>query len=330
MLSLETFDGSKDPLDHLESFKTMMCLQGVQDEIMCRAFPTTLKGPARIWFKKLTPSSVGSFAQLSRLFFNHFIDGQRYGRPTTHLLNVKQKEGETLRSYLTRFNKETLLVDGVDDKVVLTAFISGLQSGDFLFSVYKDPPNTMAEMMYEAQQHMNGEEALQARDQTLRKKRKWEYADRPTESHETRPKVQRNKNRRQEDRSGRGFNERFNHFTPLNAPVDHIFMQIRNDLALKWPGKLLTDPDKRSRDKYCHFHRDHGHNIEDCYDLKRQIEELIKQEKLQRFVERGQREGYPEGARQQQPLVGAPLRPPLGEIHVITGGMAAGGTSCSS
>ena len=160
MPTLETFDGSKDPFDHLESFKTMMCLQGVPDEIMCRAFPTTLKGPVRIWFKKLTPSSIGSFTQLSRLFFNHFICGQRCGRPTTHLLNVKQKERETLRSYLTRFNKETLLVDGVDDKVELTAFISSLQSGDFLFSVYKDPLSTMTEMMYETQRHMNGEEAL--------------------------------------------------------------------------------------------------------------------------------------------------------------------------
>uniref|UniRef100_A0A2N9GFR2 Uncharacterized protein n=1 Tax=Fagus sylvatica TaxID=28930 RepID=A0A2N9GFR2_FAGSY len=287
MPSLEIFDGSKDPLDHLESFKTVMCLQGVPDEIMCRAFPTTLKGPARIWFKKLTLGSVGSFAQLSRLFFNHFIGGQRYGRPTTHLLNVKQKEGETLRSYLTRFNKETLLVDGADDKVVLTTFISGLQSGDFLFSVYKDPPSTMTEMMYEAQRHMNGEEALLARDQTTRKKRKGDHADRPAEPHETRPKAQRNRNRRQEDRSGRGFNERFNHFTPLNAPVNHIFMQIRNDPALKWTGKLLTDSDKRPRDKYCRFHRDHRHNTEDCYDLKRQMEELIKQGKLQRFVEKG-------------------------------------------
>ena len=76
MPSLETFDGSKDPLDHLESFKTVMCLQGVPDEIMCRAFPTTLKGLARVWFKKIRPVSVGSFAQLSCLFFNHFIGAQ--------------------------------------------------------------------------------------------------------------------------------------------------------------------------------------------------------------------------------------------------------------
>ena len=49
---------------------------------------------------------------------------------------------------------------------------------------------------------------------------------------------------------------------------------------MKWPGKLTTNPDKRSKDKYCRFHRDHDHNTKDCYDLKRQIEELIKERKL--------------------------------------------------
>ena len=48
MPQVEAYDGSKDPLDHLESFKTLMHLQGVADKIMCRAFPTTLKGPTRV------------------------------------------------------------------------------------------------------------------------------------------------------------------------------------------------------------------------------------------------------------------------------------------
>ena len=48
MPQVEAYDGSKDPLDHLESFKTLMHLQGVADEIICRAFPTTLKAPARV------------------------------------------------------------------------------------------------------------------------------------------------------------------------------------------------------------------------------------------------------------------------------------------
>ena len=50
MPHIDNYDGVKDPLDHLETFKTLMHLQGVADEIMCRAFPTTLKGVARIWF----------------------------------------------------------------------------------------------------------------------------------------------------------------------------------------------------------------------------------------------------------------------------------------
>ena len=39
-------------------------------------------------------------------------------------------------------------------------------------------------------------------------------------------------------------------------------------MALIWPSKLKGDPSKRSRDKYCHFHRDHGHDTFECYDLK--------------------------------------------------------------
>ena len=35
MPQVEAYNGSKDPLDHLHSFKTLMHLQGVADEIMC-------------------------------------------------------------------------------------------------------------------------------------------------------------------------------------------------------------------------------------------------------------------------------------------------------
>ena len=75
MLHIDSYDGVKDPLDHLETFNTLMQLQGVADEIMCRAFPTTLKGATRIWFSRLTPNSVNTFKQLSAQFTTHFIGG---------------------------------------------------------------------------------------------------------------------------------------------------------------------------------------------------------------------------------------------------------------
>ena len=57
-------------------------------------------------------------------------------------------------------------------------------------------------------------------------------------------------------------------------------MQIKDDTTLIWPDKFKGDPNKRSRDKYCHFHHDHSHNTSECYDLKQQIEALIRQGKL--------------------------------------------------
>ena len=61
-------------------------------------------------------------------------------------------------------------------------------------------------------------------------------------------------------------------------------MQIKDEGMLTFSSKLKGVPNKRSRDKYCRFHRDHGHDIADNYDLKQQIETLIRQGKLQRFV----------------------------------------------
>ena len=90
MPQIESYDGVKDPLDHLETFKTLMHLQGVPDEIMCKAFPTALKGHARVWFSRLTPNSINTFKELSTLFTSHFIDGHRYKNSTACLMNIKQ------------------------------------------------------------------------------------------------------------------------------------------------------------------------------------------------------------------------------------------------
>ena len=77
MLQIDSYDVVKDPLDHLETFKTLMHFQGVADEIMCKAFPTMLKGVARIWFSQLMPNSINTFKELSDQFTAHFIGGHR-------------------------------------------------------------------------------------------------------------------------------------------------------------------------------------------------------------------------------------------------------------
>ena len=120
-----------DPLDHLESFETLIHLQGVLDEIMCRAYPTTLKGPTRAWFSKLTPNIVSTFKKLSGHFVMQFIEGQRHRRSSAAILSITQWEDESLRSYVTRFNKEAFLIDEVTTKSLLLPSCVGYDHGSF-------------------------------------------------------------------------------------------------------------------------------------------------------------------------------------------------------
>ena len=185
---------------------------------MCRAFPTTLKGPATIWFSRLMPNSINTFKELSALFTSHFIRGHRYKKSTACLMSIKQREDETLRSYITRFNKEALSIDEADDKILVAAFTNGLRKGKFLFSLYKNDLKTMSEVFYRATKYMNVEDALQAREEKPRKREKLEDARQDKGRKKLRTRERRDE-RRPKPPGGR-----FTSFTPLNAPLYQVLM----------------------------------------------------------------------------------------------------------
>ena len=83
-----------------------------------------------------------------------------------------------------------------------------------------------------------------------------------------------------EDRCSKPPTGRFTSFTSLTALIDQVLMQINDEGALTFPDMLKGDPNKRFRDKYYRFHPDHSHDTADYYDLKQQIEALIRQGKL--------------------------------------------------
>ena len=51
---------------------------------------------------------------------------------------------------------------------------------------------------------------------------------------------------------------------------------------------MHSSPNVCDKNKYCQFHKDHGHYTEDCRDLKEQIVELIRKGKLQKYVKKGE------------------------------------------
>ena len=100
---------------------------------------------------------------------------------------------------------------------------------------------------------------------------------------------------------------------------------------------MKSDPAARDNTEDCEFHRDYGHRTDDCIQLKREIEYLIRRGYLRRFISlksQLQNQAQNQAPAQQPP---PPLRQtttqhqqPLAEIHVISGGFAGGGESSSA
>ena len=73
-------------------------------------------------------------------------------------------------------------------------------------------------------------------------------------------------------------------WTPLNATLSTVLMEIKRDPSFRWPAKMRTPPKKCNSQKFYEYHDDHGHQIEDCIILQREIEILIRNGKLVKFL----------------------------------------------
>ena len=167
---------------------------------------------------------------------------------------------------------------------------------------------------------MNAEDAIIAKKRKMAERME---VDRPHHSEQgPRPKKGRTKDKKDRDKKA-GPLARSQQYTPLNVLLEQVLMQIKDDPSLKWPEKMKGDPNKRNRNKCCCFHRDHGHDTDKCFNLKQQIENLIRQGKLRNFL------GGDHKDEKLKEKVEESSRPPLGEIRVIIGRSSAGQSSKS-
>nr|XP_027067682.1 uncharacterized protein LOC113693326 [Coffea arabica] len=331
--SMKSYDATTDPEDHLFAFLTQMRLQTAADAVRCKTFPMFLEGKARQWFQGLPPRSVRSFSQLARLFAAQFISSRAYSKITAHLMTVHQGSEESLREYMVRFNNESLQVRDRDDKVVMAAFVNGLRKQKLYTEFVERPPKSVREMLDRAHEKANAEEAnrLKGAQERLRDDKRRKGAD----LGESRPGQGRKSAPERLPRSRPWEKEKT--WTSLTAPRARVLAVMEQQGISRPPRPLGSDKTQRDRGLYCAYHRDVGHDTEDCRHLKKEIEKLIRRGHLGQFVRDGradQKQGgfkrdrtasshdRPRGPRDRTPEQG--VQNLAGVINTIAGGPAGG------
>ncbi|XP_052181996.1 uncharacterized protein LOC127794786 [Diospyros lotus] len=250
--AIKPYAGTSDLMDHLDLFTSHMMVQDASDAMWCRVFLATLEGHARA------------------CFLAHFAPLRRHQRSTMDLVSMKQNQGEPLKDFVSRFNMEALSIENFDHNVAMVAFQNALRPGPFAQSLAKMPPITFMDILGRATKYINAKEVMQAKrvEHVEKKDKKKHHEERKSDD-------RREKHRPRCDSGG---------FTPLNAPRADILATIKGKDYLKKPRPIKAPSDKRNRSKYCYFHRDHGHDTEECHQLKEEIQELINRGFLKSYV----------------------------------------------
>ncbi|XP_019162234.1 PREDICTED: uncharacterized protein LOC109158509 [Ipomoea nil] len=265
-----TFDGSGDPREHLLSYQAKMQVLGVRDPVMCRAFLPTLKGAAQRWLVGQPPGSIHSFEELADRFMSHYAANIKPQKDLTHLGDIHQDEGESLKVYLARWQKEIQSIEEVEDQTALTFFIESLRSGQLYRDLRDNRPATYADAIQMANKRANTEQAIKHKRQREvggsagGKRTKAETRERP-------PDVARRPEARR----------------PYDRPVVHTYRPaperpVHEVQAVAPPPPPPIDDRAAGEDtgktpKYCRYHKSYTHSTEECYYLKKIMEGIIQQ-----------------------------------------------------
>ncbi|XP_050207584.1 uncharacterized protein LOC126657006 [Mercurialis annua] len=301
---LDDYNGTGDPITHLSCFQVVMMYQSLKE------------------------GSIRSFDELARAFRTHFAPSIQRKKKSNDLKLFYQKPGESLQSYIDRFNAEAVEVGNLNDDTVIDAMKDNTAMMAFRDNLITNPVQTYSQLMDRAWNYRNLDEEQQRKaTQTTTQFQ----APRTTFNQPSSARQDRFRPRNQQQsvplrtKPHRPVKVEDQAFIPLNTVRSHILMWIQNNNEpVRYPPKLQYEGDRK---KYCQFYDGHGHVTDECGSLKKEIDRLVQVGRLKDFVAQskncnsgGSYRGEHSGKREEAP---PPKRQNIsGVINAIAGGMA--------
>ncbi|GKC67371.1 reverse transcriptase domain-containing protein [Tanacetum coccineum] len=243
-----SYDGKGDPDNFLHIFEGSIGMQKWLMPVAYHMLTYALKYSARIWWNSQKTGSILNYKDLKAKFRSHFSQQNKFTKTHLAVHNIEQREGESTQAFITRYTNDTLHILGLHEEQRIFGFVHGLRTQSLVEHLSTDLPSTYKGLMEKAYTWGN--------------------------------------NIRQKDR-GR--------FSPYNGQnhklLSNLVKSHREILATKKVAKTFEQPLRlpganwsKDKTRYCHFHEDYGHEINQCRELKQQIEEEVKSGKLAHLV----------------------------------------------
>jgi len=161
----DRYDGSTDPDEHMDAYTTHMSLYTTDDAVLCRVFPTSLKGATLSWLTTLSPNSIDSFATLLAKFETQFATSRPHHLTSIALVSIREEKGESLRTFVDKFNKVAMSIRNLSPDVAMHHMLTTLCPGPFADNLCIQPTDSLDELRKRHAKYMPLEELREFHNQ---------------------------------------------------------------------------------------------------------------------------------------------------------------------
>ncbi|GJS30557.1 reverse transcriptase domain-containing protein [Tanacetum coccineum] len=257
-----SYNGKGGPDNFLHLFKGASRMKKWLMPIACHMFTYTLKDSSQIWWNSQKAGSILNYEDLKAKFRSYFSQQKKFTKTHLAVHDIKQREGKSTRAFATRYTDDTLQIWGLYEDQCISGFVHGLKTRSLVEHLSTDLPCTY--------------KGLIEKTYTWIEAREVETNRAPNDRRENFKRSKKSSWDNNKGQKGRDW------FSPYRGPNHRLLSSLSK--TFKQPLRLPENKWSRDRTKYCHFHEDHGHDTNQCRELKHQIEEALKSGRLAHLV----------------------------------------------
>ncbi|XP_026441453.1 uncharacterized protein LOC113340535 [Papaver somniferum] len=253
-----------------------------------------------MWFNNLPKGSVKSFAHLSELFLETYIHNSRVRPEFDALFQIFRELNESLRSLVTQRRKLCVDIGKVPEAYAILGFKISLRKTDPIFvHMYETMPKNLGKLR-EIQADYIALEELQdgTYDKLVKGTSRGANMVEPQNPQMPAQGAGRSNNgstqfdkhrtggckwRDQAQQKNGKFVDPV--YAKLNTPISKILKQIDRKHKITYPWNKGQQPERaKNRTDFCEFHQFHNHTTDSCMDLKKMVQDMIDEGKLQEYI----------------------------------------------